>query len=444
MPRPPVQVHVDALGPDGLAVGRDARGRRWVVRGAPLDADVLVGGRPKSGYLLGVSGSPAADPRCAVFGRCGGCTLQHVPLARQRAAKHQMLATLLAPLGGEDRGLVAAPGDGYGYRNKLELTWGTRRWLTTAELEGGVPMEGRWLGMHAPGRFDRIVDTARCELVCDATNAVIARVRADTLASDWAVWDPVARVGVLRHLVLREGEDGVVAAVYTSAGVEGLAEWLRARAPAWGARGVAWYENPRTSDAAVGTLREVLAGEAVITETLGPARFRLSPTAFFQVNPAGARVLREVVAEAAGSSGALVDLYCGTGAIGLSLADRFSPILGVDVNADAVADARENAQRNGIDATFVAGEVEAVARSLAWPPSPVVVVDPPRGGLHPAALAFLAGVDARALVYVACRPTSLLRDGQALGEAGWRCAWWRAVDLFPHTGHVEVVARFER
>jgi 23S rRNA (uracil1939-C5)-methyltransferase len=436
-------VHVDSLGPDGIASGLDARGRRWSVRGAPLDADVVVAGRPKAGFLLAPA-EGAATPRCAVFGRCGGCTLQHTPLARQRAAKHAMLATLLAPLGGEDRGLVAAPGDGYAYRNKLELSFGVRRWLTTDELATDATMAGRFLGMHAPGRFDRIVDAPRCELVGDAMNAVIARVRADTLDSPWPLWDPVAKEGVLRHLVVREGEDGVVLAIYTAPGVEGLGDWLAARAPTWGAKGVAWYENPRTADAAVGTLRAVLHGEALVAETLGPARFRLSPTAFFQVNPAGARGLRDVVAEAAGEGGSLVDLYCGTGALGLSLADRFESVLGVDINADAIADARANAAGNGIAATFVAGEVEAVAASLEWPRRPVVVVDPPRAGLHPDALNFLARVEARALVYVACRPSSLARDGLALVEAGWRCEGWRAVDLFPHTGHVEVVARFVR
>jgi 23S rRNA (uracil1939-C5)-methyltransferase len=308
--------------------------------------------------------------------------------------------------------------------------------------------------MHAPGRFDRIVDLERCELVSDAMNRVLARVREDALGSEWSLWDasattrPDAPIGFWRHLVLREGEAGVLASIHTSRADAAQAEWLRARAPGWGAAGVLWYVNETAGDAAIGTLEAVLWGDAILRETLGAIRFELSPTAFFQVNAEGARVLCATVAEAAGSGDTLLDLYCGTGALGLTSAGGFRRVIGIDSNVASITDARANATRNGVAAEFHAGDVEAIVTELysglALPAPPVVIIDPPRVGLHPKALAFVSGLEAQCLVYVACRPTSLLRDGMRLMEAGWSCTDRWAIDLFPQTGHVEIVSRWVR
>jgi 23S rRNA (uracil1939-C5)-methyltransferase len=443
--RAPVTVTMDGFGPDGVGIGVDERGRRWVVRGAAPGSVVAVGGRPKSGVLLEtlVPSADAVEPRCAQFGVCGGCQLQQVPLERQRAEKHAALARLLAPLGGTDHGIVGAP-DGYGYRNKVEFSFGSQRYLARAELNTEVPRAGRFLGMHAPGRFDRVVDAPRCELVSEAANAILARVRADTLASPWPLWDPVGHTGFWRHVLLREGAEGVLVGIFTTIGDAEQAAWLAEHAPSWGAAGVSWFETVRPADAAVGTLRAVLHGVDHVVERLAGLRFRLSPHAFFQVNPAGAEILCATVAAAAGEGDTLVDLYCGTGVLGLAAAARFHEVVGIDVNTESIADARANAAANGIAATFLAGEVEARVHELGMGVRPVVIVDPPRVGLHPTALAFVAGLDARALVYVACRATSLLRDGLALQAAGWTCTDRWAVDLFPQTGHVEVVTRWER
>lgn len=447
--RNPVPVSIDSFGPEGNGSGVDAKGKRWNVRGGAPGSTVAVGGKPKSGILLEVL-TPAEDavaPRCAQFVVCGGCQWQHVPLERQRAEKEAALARLLGPLGGVDHGLVGA--DAYGYRNKVELSFGRLRYMAKAELDTGITREGRFLGMHAPGRFDKVVDAPRCEIMSEAMNAVLARVREDTLGTPWALWDPVAHTGFWRHVGLREGRNGVLVLLFTTTGDEEQAAWLAAHAPSWGAAGVLWYETDRPADAAIGTLRAVLHGQDHVVERLGGLTYRLSPTAFFQVNPAGAELLCATVAAAAGSGSTLIDLYCGTGALGLACAKSFDRVVGIDVNEASIADAQQNAAANGVDATFLAGEVEKrvaelTALSTDLAARPVVIVDPPRVGLHPAALAFVAGLDAKALVYVACKPSSLLRDGLALIAAGWRCTDRWAVDLFPQTGHVEVVSRWER
>ena len=446
--RHPIPVSIDSFGPDGAGSGTDDKGRRWNVRGGAPGSVVSCGGKPKSGIILEIL-TPAPDavaPQCAQFAVCGGCQWQHVPLERQRAEKLASLARLLAPLGGTDHGIAGA--EAYGYRNKVELSFGRLRYMAKAELDTGITREGRFLGMHAPGRFDKVVDAPRCEIASDAMNAVLARVRVDTLGTTWPLWDPVAHTGFWRHVGLREGRNGVLVLLFTTPGDDEQAAWIAAHAADWGAAGVLWFETDAKADAAIGTLRAVVHGQDHVVERLGGLDYRLSPTAFFQVNPRGAELLCATVAQAAGRGGTLLDLYCGTGVLGLACAGNFTRIVGIDVNAASVADAVVNAAANGVEATFLAGEVEkhvaAIQRASAGSGRPVVIVDPPRVGLHPDALAYVAGLEAEALVYVACRPTSLLRDGLALQAAGWRCTDRWAVDLFPQTGHVEVVTRWER
>jgi 23S rRNA (uracil1939-C5)-methyltransferase len=467
--RPPVEVTIDGLDGDGVATGLDARGRRWTLRGAAPGQTVLAGGRCGSGVVLEVI-HPAADavaPRCPQFGTCGGCLYQATPLAAQQAAKRAALDQLLAPLGAPGAGPVGAPGEGYGYRNRVELSFGVERYLGRAEqaqTKAGVevPRAGRFLGFHGPGRFDRVVDAEGCSIASPAIEAVLARVRASVLASPFPTWAPREQVGFWRHLGLREGAEGVLVLVYTTPGGEAEAEWLARAAPTWGAAAVLWYTTDRTADAAVGELRAVLHGEARLQVSLGGVPLTLSPLAFFQVNPAGAEVLLEVIRAAlrpgAGEpvpdeGGLLLDLYCGVGALGLALHRDFAAVAGVDQVAEGIAEAQRNAALLGVKADYRAGRAELVLPALLADHGLAggtragrlaVLVDPPRGGLHPDALRPLAALTADVLVYVACRPSSLARDGAALLAAGWRCTGWTAVDLFPHTAHVEVVARFVR
>jgi 23S rRNA (uracil1939-C5)-methyltransferase len=462
--KPAREVRIDRFDAQGRGEGADANGRRWSVRGAPVGSTVLTGG--KEGVRLGMV-QPAADavtPPCAVFGVCGGCQWQEMPLARQREEKHAALQRLLEPLGGVDHGMLAAEA-GYGYRNKIELTFGVGRYLLAHELNTDIKREGRWLGFHAPGRYDRIVDTPDCNLASPAINKVYARIRADVYASGFAFWCPNEHVGFFRNLVLREGtpeaggEAPVLVALYTFPGDDAQASWLRARAPTWGAACVGWFENAANADAAIGDLREVLveSGQGLsIRAMLGGVHFQLSPTAFFQVNVPGAELLVSAVRRMLGTNAGSVpdaprvlwDLYCGAGLLGLACAAEFDAVYGIESVAAAIDDARRNAVDNGItNATFAAGNVENLLSDL---PSPTaIIVDPPRNGLHADALRVLATMasyqtESRdlVLVYVACKPSSLLRDGVLLKRAGWVCTDWVAVDLFPQTVHVEVVTRW--
>ncbi len=447
----PFALRIDRLGRKGLGLG-EHEGRTWAVRFAPPGAllEVRPAGRRRKlrlGRRLGLLEAPegAVAPRCPQFAHCGGCNLQELDLATQRRHKERQVLEVLAPLDGVRVHPIAGTDAAYSYRNKVELTYGVKRYLDDAAFAAGEPFGGRFLGFHAPERFDRIVDTPRCELISDGLNAVLAAAREHLVGSALAPWDARAHTGFWRHLVLRETSTGErLVALYTAPPPPGAEAEVQAWAAGLpGVHGVVWIVNPGTGDAAVGELRAVLRGEPAITEQLGALRFRLSPTSFFQTNTPGAEVLYDVVAQAAGQGQRLLDLYCGTGTIGLWLAAGFDQVVGVERNEQAVADARANARANGIDGTrWLAGPVEDLAQELA---ADVVVVDPPRSGLHPRAAKWLAQLPgAERLVYVACQPASLARDRAVLEAGGWRLTDLWTVDLFPQTGHTEAVGRFVR
>jgi 23S rRNA (uracil1939-C5)-methyltransferase len=450
----PFDCDIHALGPRGVGIGTAPDGRRVEVRGAPPGSRVAVipTGR-KNGALLArrsalvTPPAASAEPRCAQFGLCGGCVLQELALPAQRAAKEALGRTEVeahyGPLDGvvvhEVRGSDAA----YGYRNKVELAFGPRRYLSEPDHLAGLSHDGRFLGFHAPGRFDRVVDAPRCELASEPMNAALAAIRALTLGgSDRPLYDPRAHTGFWRHLVLREGADGVIAVVFTTSAPD-AAEAVAPLAELVGRElvGFQWRTNDDVADVARGPLQRSLGAE-VAREVLGGVELRLSPTAFFQVNTGGTALLYDTVGGALGRGGTLVDLYCGVGAIGLYLAHGFERIVGIEENPDAVVDARANAARNGIAAEFHAGKVEEHLAAWAELADVHVVVDPPRAGLHPKVAKALAAGRWASLVYVACNPASLGRDAVVLRAGGWRLAELWAVDLFPQTGHVELVARF--
>ncbi len=458
-PKPPVEVTIHGLDADCIGAGTDAKGREWTLRGGIPGQRVLAGGRRKAGALLSLV-EPAPDavpPRCAQFGTCGGCLYQPMPRSAQQAAKAAALTTLLAPLGAGPPGIVGTDDAGYGYRNRLEFSFGVERFLTrddqAREKSGeAIERQGRYLGLHGAGRFDRIVDVPDCSIADPEINRVLTRVRADTLASPFPMWNAREQTGFWRHAGLRRGSEGVLVLVYTALAGEAEAAWLAQHAPHWGAAAVLWYTTDRTSDAAVGDLRAVLHGEPRLAVSLGGVALRLSPLAFFQVNQSGAELLLDVIRTDLGAGGLLLDLYCGVGALGLALHGSFEAVAGIDLVEEGIAEANRNAAALGVKADYRAGRAELVLPALLADHGVAagregrlaVLVDPPRSGLHPDALRTLATLDADVLVYVACRPTSLARDGATLLAAGWTCTRTTLVDLFPHTAHVEVVARFER
>lgn len=380
---------------------------------------------------------------CPYFGRCGGCRLQHVAYPAQLAFKSKQVADALERLGGlRDvplRPIIGAE-ETFGYRNKMEFT--------VARSRGALVV-----GLHETERYDSVLDIERCLLQSDRMNDLLAETRAFFAERGLTVYEQDTGEGLLRFLMLREGKHtgelmtNVVTSAPAVSELAPLAQRLQARDP--GTTSVVMNVNPKKASVAVGVEEHLLGGRDHIRETMGGLTFRVSANSFFQTNTRQAERLFDLVIDSTGLTGTetVLDLYSGTGAISLLLARRARWVYGVELAQAAVDDAGANATVNGItNCTFVSGEVRFVLPALIAKgvTAEVVVADPPRAGFHPKALHALITLGARRIVYVSCNPTTLARDLGELVRGGYRLEWVQPVDMFPHTPHIEAVARLER
>ncbi len=402
------------------------------------------------------------EPPCPYFGRCGGCRLQHVAYPAQLAFKAKQVADVLQRLGElggfELRPIIGAPAI-YGYRNKMEFTIARipRRgagdgFAPAAEASEHGGRRDIVVGLHEAERYDSVLDVERCLLQSDGMNALLDEARRFFVEQRLSAYDQERGVGLLRFLMLREGRRtgeamaNVVTAEPAVSELAPLAERLCSRAPQ--ASSVVMNVNPKKASVAVGVEEHLLGGRDHIREKIGGLIFQISANSFFQTNTVQAERLFELVLDAAELTGqeTVVDLYSGTGAISLLLAQRCRLVFGIEVAQAAVDDAALNAAANGItNCTFLAGEVRFVLPALIAKgvSAELVVADPPRAGFHPKALQALMRLGPSRIVYVSCNPSTLARDARELVSGGYRLRWVQPVDMFPHTPHIEAVARLD-
>ena len=392
-----------------------------------------------------LSSPTEASLLCRHFGTCGGCSLQDKPYDVQLVLKK---AKVLAALAGIENlpepSVIGAP-DQFHYRNKMEFSFG----------DVYPPVEGKWLklGMKPKGRWYEILDLQECHLPSPEAAALLKSVRAWAEREKVSPYNSHKKVGVLRHLVIREAKNRPERMVHlvTTDGKIPKPSFIEAVLEAYPATTILLGSNAKESDTAISDSIEVLMGSGYVTETLyfadGAVDYRISPQSFFQTNTKGTEALygllrawtRELPA-----TGTVLDLYCGGGGIALSLAGAARKVVGVELNPSAVADAKANAERNGFkNCEFYCAAVETLLPALLDMRPEAVVVDPPRAGLHVKASAALLEMAPPVIFYVSCNPESLARDLRVL------CAKYAVerlvvVDLFPHTDHVETVARLVR
>jgi 23S rRNA (uracil1939-C5)-methyltransferase len=387
------------------------------------------------------AGAPRVEAPCAHYPACGGCRFQDLAYEAQLEAKSRQVADALGRIGklsGFDQEPALPAESLFHYRNKLEYSF--------TPTPVGVA-----LGFHKAGRWDEVLDVDRCWLTTDLGNAIRNAVRAWANQAGLAAFDQETQQGFLRHLVVREGRNTGQALVVLVTAPGELAEegFLGALRSFSEVRSVHWAINDSPAEVTNVPTR-LLSGEEAIEEEVLGLRFRIRPNAFFQTNTAMCARLYELAGEYAVLTGneTVYDLYCGTGTIGLSLARNALTVWGIESSEESVACAVENAELNGLaNVAFFAGDVASdldELRDRAGAPD-VVVVDPPRAGLAGKALAAVGALGAPRLVYVSCNPTTLAGNAKTLAEEfGYRLERVRAVDMFPHTPHVESVALFTR
>jgi 23S rRNA (uracil1939-C5)-methyltransferase len=439
---------------DDLAFGGEGVGRAdgyvvFVAGGVPGDRVRVRLEQARARFGRGVIESleePSphrAEAPCPYFGRCGGCRLQHVAYPAQLAFKQKQVADVLERLGDlagfELRPIIGAP-EIYGYRNKMEFTVARAR-------------EGIVVGLHEADRYDSVLDVERCLLQSERMNTLLDEVRRFFVEHGLSAYDQDSGDGFLRFLMLREGRRtgeamvNVVTATPVVSELAPLAERLRSRLPETSS--VVMNVNPKKASVAVGVEEHLLGGRDHIREKIGGLSFQISASSFFQTNTVQAERLFELVLQSTELAGTetVIDLYSGTGAISLLLARRCRWVYGIEVAQAAVDDAALNAAANGIaNCTFLAGEVRfalpaLIAKGVS---AEVVVADPPRAGFHPKALHALMRLAPSRIVYVSCNPSTLARDVGELVRGGYRLQWVQPVDMFPHTPHIEAVARLDK
>jgi 23S rRNA (uracil1939-C5)-methyltransferase len=367
-----------------------------------------------------------------------GAPWQVLAYERQLRVKAEQVRDALSRLGrleGHVLEPIVAAKETWRYRNKLEFSFG--------EDERGELV----CGFHAPGSWERIVPIEDCLLQSERGNAARAAVLGWCRERGLRAYDRRAQQGLLRNLVVREGRrtGELQLRLVTSdedTALDGLAEAARADS-------VLWTRAAGVGETSAGGATTVLHGTDAIEEELAGLRFRISAEAFFQTNTEMAERLLGVAAGYTGLHGweRVLDLFCGIGTISLALAARAGEVWGLELVEDAVADAIDNARRNGIDnARFFAGDVRVALRELvarAGRPD-VVVVDPPRAGLSQKIVRRIVEAAPKRIVYVSCNPTTLAPNAAQLGEAGYVLRRVRPVDMFPQTPHIECVALLER
>lgn len=392
------------------------------------------------------------EPRCYYFGTCGGCVWQQVEYEAQLEAKRQSVREALEHQGGfEDvdvRPTLGSP-ETYFYRNKMEFSFSADRWLTPDEIDTGRDYDTDFaLGLHVPGNFYKVLDLKECHLQSELSTRLVNGVRQFVKAREWVPWDIRKHEGYLRHLVVRQGERtgdvmvNLVTSRYDEERMAALAAYLRADFPEVSTlvNGV----HTGVSQTAFGEELYTVFGPGVIYDRIGPYRFEIGPNAFFQTNTQQAERLYEVARDAAGlqEDDVVYDLYCGAGPISVFIADRVRRVVGVELIEEAVENARANAATNGVgNCTFVTGDLKELFTPAfvdAHGRPDVLIVDPPRAGMHDKVVEQIGRLRAERFVYVSCNPQSQARDLAALRDV-YTIEAVQPVDLFPHTPHIENV-----
>jgi 23S rRNA (uracil-5-)-methyltransferase RumA len=386
-----------------------------------------------------LSSTPSlATARCRHFGACGGCALQDRPYEEQVALKAQKVQSLLSPLG-VAVGQVHPSPETWFYRNKMEFSFGD----VYPPTPGSAWLK---LGLKPKGKWYEILDLEECFLLSKETPALLDAARQWALRERVAPFNSHKQTGFLRHLVVREAKNGpdrmVVAVTTPGAMPEGFVSAVQSAYPA---TTILHGGNAKKSDTAISDSLEVLSGPGFITERLRfgarELTFRISPHSFFQTNTRATELLYGRIRAWLGGArpARVLDLYCGGGGIALAVADVCGEVVGAEINASAIEDAKANAALNGIaSANFYCGAVEALLPSLLAMKPEAVIVDPPRCGLHPKALAALLELGAPRLIYVSCNPKALVNDLTSL-LTSYSVENCEVFDLFPHTEHVETL-----
>jgi 23S rRNA (uracil1939-C5)-methyltransferase len=401
---------------------------------------------------------PSADriaPKCQHANVCGGCSWQHVPYSKQLEFKGDQVRDHIHRIGGLTETTVhpamGSESELY-YRNKMEYSFSNRRWLTREEINRDefVDDSGFAAGMHAPGRFDKILNLNECHLQRKESFEILDFVRNYCIENDIPPFDAMNHEGFMRHLMIRNSyhTDDFMVNIVTYQDdqvlIKKLANELLERFPV--ITTIVNNINDTKSPTAIGRIEKVIYGSGFIVDKIGEHTFKIHPNAFFQTNTAQAERLYEVAREYADlkDGETVYDLYCGVGTLSLFMSQKAEKVLGIELIDVAVKNAKFNATENQVDnVSFIKGDMkdvftEEMVNQFGAPD--VLITDPPRAGMHPDVVKRLKELKVPKLVYVSCDSSTMARDLKELAEV-YDILEVQPVDMFPQTYHVEAVAK---
>ncbi len=468
---------IESIAAEGKALAHIDGKVLFVPQAIPGDVVDVQVTRSRRGYMEGyitrqVTLSPhRIEPFCCHFGRCGGCKWQALPYPMQLKYKQQQVEDQLVRIGRLDLpGILPILGSDktVEYRNKLEYTFSNRRWILKEEESESLSNKERYgVGFHISGMFDKVLDITKCHLQREPTNALRLFVRDYALYHNLSFFDLREQHGFMRTLIVRTSSTGELMVIVVlgkdagdSAGPEArdkrnaLLDALSAAFPE--INSLYYVINPKGNDT-INDLECVLyKGEDAIYEQMESLRFKIGPKSFYQTNSEQAYRLYSVVREYAdeaisrmsdGKKPVIYDLYTGTGTIALFLSSLASKVVGIDYVPEAIDDARLNAGINSIDnAAFFAGDMKDILNAdfiLNNGAPDIVVLDPPRAGIHPDVAQVLLEASPEEIIYVSCNPATQARDLAILSKS-YRIVAVQPVDMFPHTHHVENVVNLTK
>lgn len=428
--------------------------------------------RSRSGYMEGyvakmVKPSPCRiEPFCEHFGVCGGCSWQMLPYEMQLSFKQQQVVDQLTRIGHlqlPEISPIIGSEKTRCYRNKLEYTFSERRWILSGEDPEALSAEERLgLGFHVSGFFDKVLDIKQCHLQKELSNAIRLFIRQYAIDNGLSFWNLREQHGFLRNMMIRTtstGETMLVVIFGSEAAEDGAEERRNALLYAVKARfpeitSLYYVINGKCNDSYSDLECVPFSGEEAVYEQMEGLRFKIGPKSFYQTNSEQAyrlySVVRDYVKEGipdGSDSPVIYDLYTGTGTIALFLSSLASKVIGIEYIPEAIEDAKVNASINSIEnAEFFAGDMKNVLNAgfITEHGAPeIVVLDPPRAGIHPDVAKVLMECAPERMVYVSCNPATQARD-LAIFSTGYDIVHVQSVDMFPHTTHVENVVSLRR
>ncbi len=462
-----VDLDIESIAFQGMALARKDKIVHFVKGAVPGDkvkAKILHKKRNYIETQLEEIYEPSADrikPECMHFGPCGGCSWQQLEYDKQLYWKKQHIIDSFERIGKVSVGMfkdtLPSPKT-FKYRNKMEFSFGASRWLTEEEVhtEGEVPNKHFAAGLHIPGRFDKVLDIRECLIQPEIGNSILNTVRNKALELGCLPYNTRKHNGFLRNLVIRSTKNVreiMVILVTTTPGEDNekrMIDWLRDEFTAEFPEVNELYHavNDKPAQVAVGDITK-LKGEGFITDSILDVEYRISPFSFFQTNSYQLDQFISMILETAGItySNVVWDLYCGTGSITLPAARRAEKIIGLEVVESSIKDAKSNAELNGIDnveffcTDLHSKDIEGFLDELPRPD--IIIVDPPRAGMHKNLVEKIVHIAPERIVYISCNPTTQARDCELMSQL-YNVRSVQPVDMFPHTFHVESIALLER